>query len=183
MGPRKMVASANPRLPDRPTRHEAQALQMRPVRSRSTVPANRRRSVAVAAAGVRRVRRAHRPAGDGRSPLTALLTAGAYLVINQVEGNILTPRIQGEAVKVHQVLVFLAVFTGGEIGGLLGAAMAVPLLAVLRVLVGFFADRLRVQSPRHGMAIAASPVASPSGDAGSPAVRSGASGDSGSSAS
>ena len=78
------------------------------------------------------------------SPLTALLTAGAYLLINQIEGNILTPRIQGEAVKVHPLLVFLAVFAGGEIAGLLGAAFAVPILAVLRVLIAFFAARLRV---------------------------------------
>ena len=81
------------------------------------------------------------------SPLTALLTAGAYLVINQIEGNILTPRIQGEAVKVHPLIVFLAVIAGGEIAGLLGAALAVPILAVLRVLVAFFAVRLYVRRP------------------------------------
>jgi predicted PurR-regulated permease PerM len=84
------------------------------------------------------------------SPLTALLTAGMYLVINQIEGNILTPRIQGEAVKVHPLGVFLAVVAGGEIGGLLGAVCAVPILAVVRVLLDFFAARLRVQDPSSG---------------------------------
>ena len=58
------------------------------------------------------------------------------------------PRIQGDAVKVHPLLVFLAVIAGGEIAGLLGAAFAVPILAVLRVLAGFFAERLRVRPAR-----------------------------------
>jgi predicted PurR-regulated permease PerM len=104
------------------------------------------------------------------SPLTALLTAGAYLLINQLEGNVLTPRIQGEAVKVHPLLVFVAVFAGGEIAGLLGAALAVPILAVVRVLVGFFLVRLRVQPPRPAAAIApaaAAPPAETRGSAGS----------------
>jgi hypothetical protein len=69
----------------------------------------------------------------------------AYLVINQVDGNIFTHRIQGEAIKVHPLLVFVAVFAGGEIAGLLGAAIAVRVLAVLHVLVAFFAARPRVR--------------------------------------
>ncbi len=89
------------------------------------------------------------------SPTTALLTALAYLAINQIEGNLLTPRIQGEAVRVHPLLIFLAVVAGSEVGGLLGAALAVPALAVLRVLVDFFGDRVYVPrrvapAPEHG---------------------------------
>jgi predicted PurR-regulated permease PerM len=79
------------------------------------------------------------------SPWTAGLTALAYLVINQIEGNLLTPRIQGEAVRVHPLIVFLAVLAGGEVAGLPGAALAVPAVAVVRVLAGFFAARLHVQ--------------------------------------
>ena len=81
------------------------------------------------------------------SPTAAALTAVAYLVINQVDGNLLTPRIQGEAVRVHPLLVFLGVVAGGEIGGLLGAALAAPTMAILRVLVDFFGDRLYVPRP------------------------------------
>jgi predicted PurR-regulated permease PerM len=81
------------------------------------------------------------------SPMTALLTAVLYLVINQVEGNVLTPRIQGQAVNVHPLLVFVAVLAGGEVAGLAGLVFAVPLLAVVRVLVDFFAARLYVRRP------------------------------------
>jgi predicted PurR-regulated permease PerM len=79
------------------------------------------------------------------SPLTALLTALAFLAVNQIEGNVLTPRIQGEAVRVHPLFIFLAVIAGGEIAGLLGAALAVPALAIARVLLDFFGERLYVR--------------------------------------
>jgi len=78
------------------------------------------------------------------SPTTALFTALLFLVIQQLEGNVLTPRIQGQAVKVHPVIVFLAVIAGGELAGIGGIVFAVPALAVLRVLFDFFRARIRV---------------------------------------
>jgi predicted PurR-regulated permease PerM len=81
------------------------------------------------------------------SPTTAVLAAAIFFAINLVEGNLLTPRIQGDAVRVHPLLVFLAVIAGSEVAGLVGAALAVPALAVLRVLVDFFGDRLYVPQP------------------------------------
>ncbi len=80
------------------------------------------------------------------SPLTALLTAGVFLLIQQLEGNILTPRIQGQSLRVPSILVFLAVIAGGEIAGLLGVIFAVPTLAVARVLFDFFRVRLRTST-------------------------------------
>lgn len=77
------------------------------------------------------------------SPTTALLTAGLFLVIQQLEGNVLTPRIQGQAVRVHPVIIFLAVIAAGELAGIVGVVFAVPVLAVLRVLFEFFRLRLR----------------------------------------
>jgi predicted PurR-regulated permease PerM len=77
------------------------------------------------------------------SPTTALLTALLYLGIQQLEGNFLTPKIQGDTLRVHPILVFLAVVVGGGLGGVLGVVMAVPTLAVLRVLFDFFWVRLK----------------------------------------
>jgi predicted PurR-regulated permease PerM len=67
------------------------------------------------------------------SPWTAVLTALGFVAIQQLEGNILTPRIQGEAVKAHPLLV---------------------LLAVLRVLFDFFTARLQVRPTRDVAIIA-----------------------------
>jgi predicted PurR-regulated permease PerM len=80
------------------------------------------------------------------SPTTALLTALAFLLIQQLEGNVLTPRIQGQTLRVPSILIFLAVIAGGEIAGLLGVIFAVPTVAVLRVLFDFFRVRLRTRS-------------------------------------
>ena len=86
------------------------------------------------------------------SPKTAILTVLLYLGIQQLEGNVLTPRIQGDALRVHPILVFLAVIAGSQLAGLQGAIFAVPTLAVLRVLFDFFRRRLRVQDQTLGVA-------------------------------
>ena len=80
------------------------------------------------------------------SPTTALLTALLFLGIQQLEGNFLTPKIQGNTLRVHPVLVFLAVIVGGGLGGIVGVIVAVPSLAVLRVLFDFFRVRLTTES-------------------------------------
>src|SRR5215207_8554485 len=77
------------------------------------------------------------------STTTAILTIVAYVLIQQLEGNFLTPRIQGQALHVHPILVLLAVIAGGELAGLAGVVFAVPALAVFRVLFDFFRVRLR----------------------------------------
>ena len=66
-----------------------------------------------------------------------------YTLIQQFEGNFLTPRIQGNALHVHPILVLLAVIGGGELAGLAGIVFAVPAVAVLRVLFDFLRARLR----------------------------------------
>jgi len=77
------------------------------------------------------------------SPTAVILTAIVFLAIQQLEGNFLMPKIQGQSLHVHPVLVFLAVIIGGGLAGLLGVLLAVPTLAVLRVLFDFFRARLR----------------------------------------
>lgn len=85
------------------------------------------------------------------SPTTAILTALVYLGIQQLEGNFLTPRIQGQALKVHPIVVLLAVVAGGSLAGLVGVILAVPTLAVLRVLLDFFRARLRTREGKKAL--------------------------------
>lgn len=79
------------------------------------------------------------------SPTTAVLVALLFLAIQQLEGNLLTPYIQGHSVRVHPIVVLLAVLFAAEAAGLLGIVFAVPTLAVIRVLFDFFFERLRVR--------------------------------------
>jgi predicted PurR-regulated permease PerM len=79
------------------------------------------------------------------SPLTALLTVIAFFVIQQVEGNYLMLRIHGHALHMHPIPILLAVIVGWGLFGILGMVLAVPALAVVRVLYDFFSVRLRTR--------------------------------------
>jgi predicted PurR-regulated permease PerM len=79
------------------------------------------------------------------SPGKAVLTALLYLIIQQVEGNVLQPRIQGQALNMPSILIFLGVIAGAEIAGFLGILFAVPTMAVLKVLYDFLRVRLTTE--------------------------------------
>lgn len=76
---------------------------------------------------------------------TALGVGILYLALNQIEGNLITPNLQGNAVKVHPILIFIGVIGGGQLFGIMGAVLAVPTIALLRVGFEFFWLRLRVE--------------------------------------
>ena len=79
------------------------------------------------------------------SPTAAVLTGILFLAIQQLEGNVLTPRIQAHTIKVPSILVFLGVLVGGSLLGITGVLLAVPTLATLRVIFDFFRVRLRTE--------------------------------------
>lgn len=83
------------------------------------------------------------------SPITALWTLLIYFGVQTLEGNVLTPRIQGDAVRVHPIIVLLTVVAVGSLFGILGVILAVPLLAVARVLFDFLHARVHLQDT-HG---------------------------------
>lgn len=68
-------------------------------------------------------------------PVIALIMLGIVLLVQQVEGHVLQPLIMGTAVKVHPLGVVLAVATGSLLAGIPGALFAVPVAAVLNVMV------------------------------------------------
>ena len=92
------------------------------------------------------------------SPEAVVLTIIAFVAIQQLEGNVLTPRIQGQTIGVPSLIIFLAVLGGGALFGLLGMLFALPALAVLRVLFDFLGVRLRVVPMAHRVPL--EPVAS-----------------------
>ncbi len=74
---------------------------------------------------------------------TALLTAGVVLLVQQVEGHVLQPLIQGRFVAIHPLAVVLAVTAGSIVAGLVGAVIAVPIVATANVLVRYAAQVAR----------------------------------------
>lgn len=71
-------------------------------------------------------------AGD---PLDALWVLLAYLIIQQVEGYLLTPLIEGRVASLHPAAVIAAVTVAGAAFGFLGVFLAVPAVVVAKVLV------------------------------------------------
>lgn len=66
-------------------------------------------------------------AGPGR----ALFAAIAILVLQQVDGDLLQPVVMSNAVRLHPVVVLVALTAGGVVAGITGAFLAVPLTAVI----------------------------------------------------
>lgn len=64
---------------------------------------------------------------------TALIVLVLILVIQQIEGNVLHPVVMRRAVELHPLVVVIAVAAGAKLAGIPGAALAVPVVAVLRV--------------------------------------------------
>lgn len=67
------------------------------------------------------------------SPLTALLTAGVFVLANQLEGNVLAPIVLGRVVDIHPLTVLLAILVGFSVGGILGALVSVPLVTFTKL--------------------------------------------------
>ncbi len=69
------------------------------------------------------------------SPVTALWTVGLYLLIQQLQGNVLQPMIQKRAVDVPPAVLLFAVFGAGLLFGALGVLLAAPLTIVIYLFV------------------------------------------------
>jgi predicted PurR-regulated permease PerM len=61
----------------------------------------------------------------------ALLVVAAVVAVQQIEGNVLQPVVVSRAVKIHAVAVLLAVTAGAVVWGIVGAFLAVPIVAVV----------------------------------------------------
>ena len=72
----------------------------------------------------------------------ALLVAGLFLVAQQIEGNLLVPRIQGGSVGVHPLVVLFATLAGTALYGILGAIFAVPVVAIVTATVRYLRGTL-----------------------------------------
>jgi len=62
-----------------------------------------------------------------------IITIAIVFVLQFLEGNILSPYIVGKSLHMHPLMIMIALTAGGEIGGILGMIVAVPVLVVLKV--------------------------------------------------
>lgn len=68
------------------------------------------------------------------SPIKILYAVIAMLIVQQLDNHILAPKIIGDSVGLHAVFTMMAIIIGGNIGGLIGMLIAVPMAASFKVL-------------------------------------------------
>ncbi|MCC2307087.1 AI-2E family transporter [Cellulomonas chengniuliangii] len=70
-----------------------------------------------------------------QGPGAAIIMLVIVLVVQQIEGHVLQPLLMGHAVSLHPVAVLLAVASGSFLAGVVGALLAVPVVAVLNTVI------------------------------------------------
>jgi putative heme transporter len=78
--------------------------------------------------------------------VAALIVLGIIIAVQQLEGHILQPVVMGKLVKVHPLGVVLAVTAGSLLLGILGAVVAVPIVAVATTVLGYYGSRARARN-------------------------------------
>jgi predicted PurR-regulated permease PerM len=90
--------------------------------------------------------------------VVALTVLGAVIVVQQIEGHILQPLIMGRAVAIHPLVVIIGIASGVVLAGIVGALVAVPLIAVLNTGIRRLARR-RPEVPPDAIVVTAGATA------------------------
>lgn len=69
-----------------------------------------------------------------------LWTAVALLIIQQLDGNLLAPKLMGNSLELSPLLIVIVVFVGGKLFGFLGMLLSVPIVAVLRAILSDYLE-------------------------------------------
>lgn len=69
------------------------------------------------------------------SPLTALITVIAIVIIQQLESNVIAPQVLGKKLNIYPITIIFLILLSGKLIGLIGMIIAVPLYATFRLLI------------------------------------------------
>ena len=78
-------------------------------------------------------------------PWGVLWVGVLFLFIYQVEGHVVVPNVMASALRLHPLLVIFGLLAGGELYGIAGVLVALPTMAGLRAVWGFFQPRIRLE--------------------------------------
>jgi len=80
------------------------------------------------------------------SPLAALWVILTFVLIQEIEGHILVPVVMGGRFRVHPLVVIFAILAGGEIHGISGMLIAIPLIPLVKETAVFLWPRTQFES-------------------------------------
>jgi predicted PurR-regulated permease PerM len=83
----------------------------------------------------------------GQNPLLALWTAILYIVVNQLEANVIGPLIVGKAVGLGPFWIIFSILAGGTLYGIPGAFLAIPVAVIIKLVIDEFYIPDVVQTP------------------------------------
>jgi predicted PurR-regulated permease PerM len=98
----------------------------------------------------------------------AIAAAVLYTAIQQLENNILVPKVMGDAVELHPAVMILALVVGGALFGIGGAILAAPTVAAGRDLYRYGFHRFGGQPPVEAFELAKHGIPRPSADEAAP---------------
>jgi len=75
-------------------------------------------------------------------PIKAIWVIIAFVIIQQIESNILAPKIVGDSVGLHPIIVIIALLIGGSFFGIIGMLLAVPVAAIIKITSAFIIEKL-----------------------------------------
>ncbi|MEG0627945.1 MAG: AI-2E family transporter [Enterococcus sp.] len=77
------------------------------------------------------------------SPYKALLCVVVVIVVQQVDGNVIYPNVIGKSLNIHPLTIILILLVAGNLAGILGVFLGVPVYAILRSIIVFIAKIFR----------------------------------------
>nr|WP_301539826.1 AI-2E family transporter [Nocardioides sp. zg-DK7169] len=95
----------------------------------------------------------------------ALIILGVVVAVQQLEGNVLSPWLQSRSMQLHAAVVLLSVALGSALFGIVGAFLAVPVTAMIAVVLRYLDEQVAIHAGETGAPAAATGGA---GEAGQP---------------
>lgn len=71
----------------------------------------------------------------GPNPIKGLYAVIAVMILQQIDGWFIVPKVMGKTIKLHPIAVLLAIVIGGKLFGLIGILLGVPVVGFIRLLV------------------------------------------------
>lgn len=76
-----------------------------------------------------------------KGPLFAIFTILILQAVHWLEGHIVVPAVIGRSINIPPLIIMVALIAGAEIGGIMGMLLAIPITAILRVILEFYVEK------------------------------------------
>lgn len=83
-----------------------------------------------------------------QDPILALFVMGLYVVIQQLENNLIVPRVMSKATGLNPVIVIVAILVGGKLAGITGVILAVPTMIIIMTFLEDFLEEKKAEDMR-----------------------------------